>query len=475
MFTNQPQWFEFGMLAKVAIENKITTYRNNMIKYRRHYKQDLTTPIYINTYVLLPTMWLWPNLEFGTLGDYRQPWAKTQMMLRQEFSEYRLTFSKGPETEFSIPGIEKLFKECNWKFWCKIDSTRKTELGRTVLLNKNMTTEDMEARVIGTLMGQAVGDALGTRYEFSSGAAAQKAVTRDKVNGHLPMLGGGPFRLIPGQITDDTELALMIARRLSGIGAAAQFYIAKAFVDWYLSDPFDIGNATSVAFGGINPNLPVEQIHAKMMKNAKGNMESLSNGCLMKISPIALFGSLSADVDSKIMNFAAETCKLSNPNPIAVDAVRVYVYAIRRAIHGVGRQEIWEQTLCQAETELVKKILNAAALQATPAPAENREPIPVDGSSQGYLGIALQLAFYELLHGQSFEESLTRTVARGGDTDTNGCIVGALLGAYYSYSSIPANWSKTVLNVQNPRREQLPELATSDIPSLALRLARGSN
>ncbi|MEY4730582.1 MAG: ADP-ribosyl-[dinitrogen reductase] glycohydrolase, partial [Pseudomonadota bacterium] len=51
----------------------------------------------------------------------------------------------------------------------------------------------------GCLLGLAVGDAAGTTVEF-------------KERGSFPpltdMIGGGPFRLLPGQWTDDTSLAL---------------------------------------------------------------------------------------------------------------------------------------------------------------------------------------------------------------------------------------------------------------------------
>jgi ADP-ribosylglycohydrolase len=51
-----------------------------------------------------------------------------------------------------------------------------------------------------------------------------------------------------------------------------------------------------------------------------------------------------------------------------------------------------------------------------------------DGSSQGWVLIALQNAFYELLHAGTVEDGLARTILRGGDTDTNAAIAGALLG-----------------------------------------------
>lgn len=45
----------------------------------------------------------------------------------------------------------------------------------------------------------------------------------------------------------------------------------------------------------------------------------------------------------------------------------------------------------------------------------------------GYVGIALQTAYYELLNGSSFEQSLVDIMKRGGDTDTIGCIAGRFL------------------------------------------------
>ncbi len=333
----------------------------------------------------------------------------------------------------------------------------------------------MEDRVIGTLMGQAVGDALGTTYEFSSADEATIAVKRNKVSGHLPIVGGGPFQLVPGQITDDTELALMIARRLPGVSDVGVMYVAKAFIDWQWSAPFDEGAATRTAFSQIDPKRPVEEIHKAMMYNATHNMNSLSNGCLMKISPVAIIGVLATvrNVDysnEDIADLAGNICKLTNPNPIAVDACRVYVLAVRDAARGIERNIIWSKAVTNANTKLVGQILYDARLRASPAIAQDRDPIPVDGKGQGYLGVALQLAFYELLYSKSFEEALVRTVSRGGDTDTNGCIVGALLGAYYGYSAIPSDWSRAVLEVKNPRVKVLPEVATNDLLSLALRL-----
>src|SRR5262249_59683562 len=65
--------------------------------------------------------------------------------------------------------------------------------------------------------------------------------------------------------------------------------------------------------------------------------------------------------------------------------------------------------------------------------------------NEGWVLVALQNAFFQLLHAPSFEEALVDTVGQGGDTDTNGAIAGALLGAMYGREAIPLRWRSAVL------------------------------
>ena len=64
-------------------------------------------------------------------------------------------------------------------------------------------------RFRGCLLGLAVGDALGTTVEFSSPGSFVPIED---------MVGGGPFRLAPGQWTDDTSMALCLAESLIACG-----------------------------------------------------------------------------------------------------------------------------------------------------------------------------------------------------------------------------------------------------------------
>ncbi|ANT65278.1 ADP-ribosylglycohydrolase family protein [Prosthecochloris sp. CIB 2401] len=81
---------------------------------------------------------------------------------------------------------------------------------------------------------------------------------------------------------------------------------------------------------------------------------------------------------------------------------------------------------------------------------------------QGWVMIAFQNALYQLLQASNLEEGVVDTIMRGGDTDTNAAICGALLGAVCGRDAIPAQWLDGLQNcrpeaghprVRHPRPE----------------------
>jgi ADP-ribosylglycohydrolase len=90
---------------------------------------------------------------------------------------------------------------------------------------------------------------------------------------------------------------------------------------------------------------------------------------------------------------------------------------------------------------------------------------PADFSHQmGWVLKALQNAFHRLLWAESLEEGIIDTVRCGGDTDTNGCIAGALLGSVYALAAVPERWMTVLLGCR-PNRPS--EYHCSDILELA--------
>lgn len=317
----------------------------------------------------------------------------------------------------------------------------------------------------GLVYGQLIGDALGGRYEFKSSKEVMIQTYKDAVKEPyptLPILGGGPFNLAPGQVTDDSELALVLLESLARNGTYNREDVVKGYKSWLESDPFDIGNATLAAF--INANSYDEMVANSLRRDKAGN-PSMSNGSLMRISPLALLIHKDHSRDS-IWYTAGQDAMITHSSPEVFDATKVYVNMLVDLLEGKKtKEEVVDDARWSANTSLVRDII----INATTTPASNgvilpsRETVKPDGEYAGYFGIALANAIYQLLHGRSFFKSLVDTVRLGGDTDTNAAIAGALLGSYYGVNGIPSTWIDSVNNPNITNRAKNPPVQQKDV------------
>ena len=161
---------------------------------------------------------------------------------------------------------------------------------------------------------------------------------------------------------------------------------------------------------------------------AAASRESQANGSLMRVSPLAIFGA--AD-PARAARMAAEDSELTHPHPLCRDACAAYVRAIAEVIaRGGDGEAAWGFAMDEARKPGRDPGV-AAMLEAA------REGPPDEYYRQmGWIRIAFQNAFHQALRAPSFEEAVVDTVGRGGDTDTNAAIAGALLGAIHGLSLI---------------------------------------
>ncbi len=273
------------------------------------------------------------------------------------------------------------------------------------------------ARAQGCLLGQLAGDSLGGRVEFRSAAE----VERLHPGGPRDLEDGGQWDILAGQPTDDSEMALALARSILARGGFDRGSVLEAYRAWLESGPFDVGQTVRSAL----------QHHP--------NPESQANGSLMRASPLGIFAqALAPEVAAEL---ARQDSVLTHPNPACGDATAAFVVAVAHAVRtGQGPESTWE-----AAAEWAKDA-RAAGLVREALTAARTEPPVCDGGSEGWVRIALQNAFHELLHAPSLEEGVVATVRRGGDTDTNAAIAGALLGAVHGREAVPRQWRSMILS-----------------------------
>lgn len=344
--------------------------------------------------------------------------------------------------------IAPRFANQNWNlvFQPQVDSTPyPLTVSRT---GQAIADTELLTRGQGCLLGQFAGDALGSLVEFQTATSIQQRYPQ----GIRSLADSTVWNTLAGQPTDDSELALMLARSLVQTETFDQSAIATAYAYWYRSQPFDIGDTTQQALAAIAQALD-RGMHPVEAAQQAANSASQANGALMRVSPLALFGHNTTD--SQLSTWARLDAQLTHPHPICQDVNALFVLVLRHALTtGDSPQAIYRYAKTWAtETNLHPDV------QQWLADAETHPP--QDYSAQmGWVRIACQNAFHQLLYAPSLEEGVVNTVMQGGDTDTNGAIVGALLGATYGYAAIPWQWRDRILscrpiqgldNVHRPR------------------------
>jgi ADP-ribosylglycohydrolase len=269
-----------------------------------------------------------------------------------------------------------------------------------------------------------------------------------------------------GQLTDDSELALMLARSLAQEGHYNDALVLSAYADW-VNDPqtFDVGGTTARALRSVRPEMNHAQRLAAVEANASQTSEA--NGSLMRCSPLGIFA---AGDPEHAAELARRDSRLTHPNAVCQDACAAFAAAVAVAVVTGGRENAYAAALSAVREPKVRKVIE----EARSGPPANYE------ANMGHVVIALRNAFFQLLHAPSFEEGVVRTVMAGGDTDTNAAIAGALLGAAYGREAVPARWLRTLLCCRplarsitsHPRAREFWPVDALDLAEAVLRSAR---
>lgn len=285
----------------------------------------------------------------------------------------------------------------------------------------------MEAieRYRGSLLGLATGDAVGTTLEFKRPGSFEPIDD---------MVGGGPFRLKPGQWTDDTSMALCLAESLlerQGFDPADQL---ARYCRWYrqghlssTGECFDIGATTSTALHRFERT--GEPYCGSIQPAAAGN------GSLMRLAPVPLFYTRRP---AEAVARSAESSRTTHGAAAAVDACRYLGALIVGAVSGASRAELLSDHYSPApgiwqERPLVPEIDEIAA-----GSFKRRQPPEIKGA--GYVVKALEAALWAFYRSESFRDGCLLAVNLGDDADTTGAIYGQFAGAFYGDGGIPEPW-----------------------------------
>lgn len=294
-------------------------------------------------------------------------------------------------------------------------------------------------RARGALMGLAVGDALGTTLEFRSPGSFEPITD---------MVGGGPFRLEPGQWTDDTSMALCLAQSIiarKGFDPADQM---ERYVRWwkegYMSSNdrcFDIGNTVAKALRNfLQSNEPLAGCAEEY---------SAGNGCIMRLAPVALAWSKGP---RDAIAHAGESSRTTHGHPLCIDACRYLSALLCGAIQGETKSTLLSARYAPRGYEWEESPLAPRIDAIARGSFAEKEPPEIRGS--GFVVDCLEAALWAFHKSDNFREGALLAVNLGDDADTTGAVYGQIAGAYYGFSGIPEEWRGLIAH-----REMIIELA----------------
>jgi ADP-ribosyl-[dinitrogen reductase] hydrolase len=241
------------------------------------------------------------------------------------------------------------------------------------------------------------------------------------------MTGGGPFRLAPGQWTDDTSMALCLATSLverPGFDPKDQM---ERYWRWsqegYLSSTgrcFDIGNTVSAA-------LQRYRLTGDLLSGSPAP-QSAGNGCIMRLAPVPMF--FHRD-HSAAVHYSAESSRTTHGATECLDACRLFGSMIWEALAGNSKDEILFQH--EGLGGLSEKIQAIAMGEY-----RNKTEDEIHGS--GYVVESLEAALWCFHRTNDFRGAILMAANLGHDADTTAAVCGQVAGAYYGAEGIPASW-----------------------------------
>ena len=289
-------------------------------------------------------------------------------------------------------------------------------------------SDEQRDRIVGLVLGAAVGDALGAPFEFAPRGTFSARLPDRRPDGVGDMIGGGAFDWAPGEFTDDTQMGLALARSLLTRQRYDPDDLWRRWQVWARGSS-DVGNTTSFALRHADWR---DVVHPRPEATA-------ANGALMRAFPLAL--ATHAVEDDTARAVTLHQSLLTHAHPAAAWGAWLGVAMMRAALDG-------SDPLTTLEPELILLARTdrgvAGRFIAMLDPGWTPEDGDRDAIGNGSVWGCLAQAVWALRRGGSYGDVVAAVVDLGKDTDTVACVAGAIVGARDGVSAIPSGWLEPI-------------------------------
>jgi ADP-ribosyl-[dinitrogen reductase] hydrolase len=309
------------------------------------------------------------------------------------------------------------------------------------IYSSGLKENPMKDRALGSILGLAIGDALGAPYEFKPPVTDETPITMDFNDNWSP-----------GKWTDDTAMAIAIMQAWTNHGnitsTEAQDSLVRIWKEWAKTAP-DVGIQTRQVLMSLKDETAEEaNLVSEALHLATGR--SGGNGSLMRTAPLAFLKL----PDEEVANVVTQISKLTHYEDDAAHACIIWVFAIR---HAIKTGELDFEPGFEFLPEEAKAKWHGFLQEAEEHP-------PVHFENNGWVVAAFKAAASAVIIGQyDFTKGLEAAIRSGFDTDTVAAIAGSLLGSLSGAEELPQEWKEILHGWPNFNLDDLSRLVNSTL------------
>jgi ADP-ribosyl-[dinitrogen reductase] hydrolase len=304
--------------------------------------------------------------------------------------------------------------------------------------------ERVSSRAVGSVLGLALGDALGAPFRFKRANTIPKPI---------PAFELAPEALPAGSTTDATAMALNLVRSLGARGAFYPDDLVARHLEWFPSQPPDAGSLTRRVLRLVGEGDSAEDA-ARRVWEERGPEVSAGNGSVMYCPPL---GAAYANRPDELRELAPRLSVLTHYDGRCRTAVLAITVATAALVRGSPPEEALEESigtvLDHDGGEELEYLVSAIGSERA-----------IDGPDQRFCLFAGAAGLQTVARGGNFQEELLRVVALGGDTGSNAAVAGALLGAAGGEEGLPRAWLERLVG-----RRAIEQVALGQLPLARLR------
>ena len=322
----------------------------------------------------------------------------------------------------------------------------------------------LKNRIRGSIVGGAIGDALGYPVEFMSHKDIMYHYGQDGIT-HLvkePYVG-------KAIISDDTQMTLFTALGILN-GASSQCdlvdSVTNAYIEWYYTQQPQAAMHSYQCFIAAMPEFrawraPGATCISALDDIAKGRVVvNNSKGCggVMRIAPLPLYALSHEQCDASLVaKLAADITEITHKHPLAYIPAAFLSHLIyslagdeyptrHKFLSHIGEAMAVVRKLFAACSNEIDTFRSMVGLAVDLADTDMSDYDAIHSLGEGWVAEeAVAIAIYCVCkYFDNFEAALIAAVNHNGDSDSTGAITGNILGAAIGYDAIPNQYKEDI-------------------------------